>query len=541
MNVRPCELEEVIHLLTATGSLDSRFCRLLNRFINNTLQLIPNLSTTLSSELQAASRWADMESSDKDDIVSLIAALTKGMSLATEDHKKPKPEVETEVRGQEARAQGEPKMCEMSDEVFMDAKEDQTVDDEDASDDEKPVEMHELFESQSSTSAPTHFRLYDLPQEIRDSIFDLAYPTISSDVQLVSKHSWDIDECQRSMEDDHFEPRDFKYKVDEFLVSKRFFVEAAQAFARNQTCPPTVMEGILSAYCMKFDIDVSDLYVFSSSPNARHVRLRVRPRDFGSNASHLVTRTMLEDAQIANTTIYKDLERLSGLVNLHVEAADLAMDMSNSNARIATWQANLKILEKLLQPTALQAKVFEEYAMEKAREALAQGAPMRLYPSSEVLSDRSQLADTFANIPAQWARGSPIVELLCGEAKGERRSLVGNENSPTDGNKSWPRMDERELGCMLMSGEKPPKALVQAFLDKNHDIVVEVFKDKAASNVNEVGNVPDTDEGLLDMMYTNPAAMLAWARKAKAKEYQLGQLQAAVSSVSGILNGLELG
>lgn len=165
---------------------------------------------------------------------------------------------------------------------------------------------------------------------------------------------------------------------------------------------------------------------------------------------------------------------------------------------------------------------------------------MRLYPSSEVLSDRSQLADTFANIPAQWARGSPIVELVCGEAKGERHSLVGNENSPTDVNKSWPTMDERELGCMLMSGEKPPKALVQAFLDKNHDTVVEVFKDKASSNGNEVGNIPDIDEGLLDMMYTDPAAILAWIREAKAKKSELAQLQATVSSVSGILNGLKL-
>lgn len=486
-----------------------------------------------------------MESSDKDDIGSLIAALTKGMSPASGDGKKPEPDVEAGVLGQGVLTQGAPGTREMPDEVFMDAKEDQNMDDEDTSGVAKPNEIQEGLESQFSTmSAPSHFRLYDLPQEIRDGIFDLAYPTISSDAQLVNKYSWDMEECRNSLEDDSHRPREFEYKISEFLVSKRFFVDAAQAFAQNQTCTSTVMEGILSAYCTSFDIEVLDVYALSRSPNARHVRIRVGPRDFGSNLTHLVTRTVLEDSQIANSAIYKDLQSLSGLVSLDLEAAgDLRMDTPHGNTRIATWQANVKGLEKLLQSTALQPKVFEGYAMEKAREALAQGAPMRLYPSSNVLFDRSQLADTFADIPEQWACGSSLVELVCGEARNEGHNLVGEEGSPADRNKNWPTINDRDLGCMLMSGERPPKALVQNFLDKNHDTVVEVFKDKASLNqavASEENDIPDTDEGLLDMMYTDPAAMLAWVQKVKAKEKQFVQLQAAVTSVSGILNGLEL-
>ena len=246
-----------------------------------------------------------MKFSDKDDIGSLIAALTKGMSLAAEGSNKAEPDMEARASEQEPNISQEAiETPRMSDEVFTNAKEDQNMDDEDVSGGEKPVEPQEYLESRSSTGGPTHFRVYDLPQEIRDGIFDLAYPTIPSDAQLISKYSWDMQECRNSLEDDSHRPREFEYKISEFLVSKRFFVDAARAFARNQTCPSTMIEGILSAYCTNFDIEVSDIYTLSSCPNARHVRMRVGPRRFGSNPSHLVTRTVLENAQIANSAIY---------------------------------------------------------------------------------------------------------------------------------------------------------------------------------------------------------------------------------------------
>jgi len=89
---------------------------------------------------------------------------------------------------------------------------------------------------ESSSTDPQRadaFRLFDLPQELQDLIFELAYTEPS--FKLVSKPMWDLlqTETRRSTG----KPKvDFPtHKVNEWMVSKKYFRAAAKAWVGTQT------------------------------------------------------------------------------------------------------------------------------------------------------------------------------------------------------------------------------------------------------------------------------------------------------------------
>lgn len=76
--------------------------------------------------------------------------------------------------------------------------------------------------------------LFSLPQELLDIIFGLAYPTVEG-IKISTYNRKQSDNRRRMREGDNTGPIPlWSPKVNEFMVSRRFFEEAARAWVRNQ-------------------------------------------------------------------------------------------------------------------------------------------------------------------------------------------------------------------------------------------------------------------------------------------------------------------
>jgi len=76
--------------------------------------------------------------------------------------------------------------------------------------------------------------LLDLPQELLDVVFDLACPRIKA-AKFYTENQWKEREVTRRRENHEYIKRAFpSLKVDDFMVSKHFFILAAKAFIVNQ-------------------------------------------------------------------------------------------------------------------------------------------------------------------------------------------------------------------------------------------------------------------------------------------------------------------
>jgi hypothetical protein len=77
------------------------------------------------------------------------------------------------------------------------------------------------------------FRLFDLPQELQDLIFELAYTEPS--FKLVSKPMWDLLQMETRRSTGKPEVDFPTHKVNEWMVSKKYFRAAAKAWVETQT------------------------------------------------------------------------------------------------------------------------------------------------------------------------------------------------------------------------------------------------------------------------------------------------------------------
>lgn len=89
---------------------------------------------------------------------------------------------------------------------------------------------------------PTQSRLMALPQELQDMIFDLAYPRVSDNTFYESPFEWQFSQERRRMLDpENCVIQDYPgAKVGEWLVSKRYLINAARAWVSNQTFSHTI-------------------------------------------------------------------------------------------------------------------------------------------------------------------------------------------------------------------------------------------------------------------------------------------------------------
>ncbi|KAK4897523.1 hypothetical protein LTR27_004667 [Elasticomyces elasticus] len=97
-------------------------------------------------------------------------------------------------------------------------------------------------------ASPKPRTLLTLPTEIRRTIFQLAYPYTASGrtgkVRGRNRDLFEMDEKRRSKaEGPSFIPAVFPYMVNDIMVSKAFFVEAAAAYVQNRSGITEEVEG----------------------------------------------------------------------------------------------------------------------------------------------------------------------------------------------------------------------------------------------------------------------------------------------------------
>ncbi|KAK1062366.1 hypothetical protein LTR74_010339 [Friedmanniomyces endolithicus] len=193
------------------------------------------------------------------------------------------------------------------------------------------LEPPSLPPSNSSKTRSAPRSLFSLPQELQDIIFDFAYPRVQAD--YIHLTEWKTREAYRwrAAHRDYTKKPFPKLLINEFFVSKSFFIAAAKAWAGNQD----FSKGI------GFSKSSTLYFVATGAVNLRSLTLRVDDFQFSCIEDEVLA---WEDRlgekhlkQVAELHLYP-LKMLSAKVTLTMKANDL------STARVKTttgWQSNV--------------------------------------------------------------------------------------------------------------------------------------------------------------------------------------------------------
>jgi len=188
--------------------------------------------------------------------------------------------------------------------------------------------------------AQKYFRLFDLPQELQDDIFDDAFQQPDR-LRIVSKSQWTTDENrQRRRVGSAYVPRPFpESKVTEWLISHRFFLAAARSWFGSKDLDMSYAGSRVGHNCREFSMPGQGLYkefvvtatldvhsqrpgdanmvkVLASCPRLRWLTLHVEDGFFEvleKQHNRLAWEVELEDGDL--DTVFHDM-KMDGLCNL---------------------------------------------------------------------------------------------------------------------------------------------------------------------------------------------------------------------------------
>lgn len=212
-------------------------------------------------------------------------------------------------------------------------------------------------------------RLYDLPQELQDIIFEYAYPQ-EDDLKIIFKNTWDLGEqYNRKREGPSYVRQAFpSLKVDEWMVSKRFFKAAAKAWISAQTFHEkargsevfTISEAFLAQdnklFCefgrqavTKIE-DLKDLFLpaIALCQNLKHLKLLVDEEFFEPLDRHakLPWEEAFTDSELSTVLGHRDivalqrLESMSGIIDIKFEVTAFYFLDSSSKREVFTENFN---------------------------------------------------------------------------------------------------------------------------------------------------------------------------------------------------------
>ncbi|KAK3718322.1 hypothetical protein LTR37_005135 [Vermiconidia calcicola] len=163
--------------------------------------------------------------------------------------------------------------------------------------------------------------LWRFPQEIQDCIFQLAYPT-KPDLNIRFKDDWDSSEREKKKFDrEGYTTRPFpSYKVDDFMISKRFFLSAADPhllhFLLNSN-------GMLKQFARKLEWESSwfnkELVEFT---NLKELKLCIDERAFGGIKLKDAWEDVFKQDELEQLRIVRSLGALRGLTTFALQPAE---------------------------------------------------------------------------------------------------------------------------------------------------------------------------------------------------------------------------
>lgn len=250
--------------------------------------------------------------------------------------------------------------------------------------------------SQEATS-PCH--LWRMPQEIIDIIIDMAYGHNSRD-GVKTIRAWNEEEIRRKKHGGHeYEMKPFKPKVDDFIVSKAFFVLAAKAWFGEQTWldGPTYKSSFFRGRLFyEYGTYIqrpadSRLEAIVSCPRLHTAHIDVSPDHFdelilsdNSPASDpkLPWLDQLGPSDFEKLRITAAIKKASGL--RHFSLRETACYFPKNDDEREMWHTNVKALEQYLRPfvTGQKKTPEDDYPLDR---------PRPLYSGSRVCWETSEL------------------------------------------------------------------------------------------------------------------------------------------------------
>ncbi|KAK0947513.1 hypothetical protein LTR29_001121 [Friedmanniomyces endolithicus] len=199
-------------------------------------------------------------------------------------------------------------------------------------------------------------RLLELPRELRDTIFSLAFPY--EDVKNISRSEWESREkkARREAGGSSNAMARFNHKVNEFMVSKAFFEEAARAFVGHSTGFVTGpvsnyigdawsdKAGIFAEYTTKISIASTHLDRCRAMTNLTSLEVHIDIYDFEEWDADDVWRYPVSAEEVRKLRCYERIMSCQSLKEVAVVSAEIRSESRRSDAECAVWRQRLQTL-----------------------------------------------------------------------------------------------------------------------------------------------------------------------------------------------------
>jgi len=205
---------------------------------------------------------------------------------------------------------------------------------------------------------PKPASLLGLPPELLSIVLRLAYP-IQDGVGLRSRHWHDLEEQRqrRAKGAWTYQGPPFPNKVNDFIVSKAFFVEAGKAYVQNHTGITSAMSGlafalgtgIVRAFTTTITITgVGIGYVNRCLPGVTSLKALLDDSDFKNYGTDYMWQTTMTAEELRQLPCYESAIGLKGVLRFEVGSNELHEEDQRPPAERAVWHANLKTFEDIV-------------------------------------------------------------------------------------------------------------------------------------------------------------------------------------------------
>ncbi|KAK3624289.1 hypothetical protein LTR56_021110 [Elasticomyces elasticus] len=231
--------------------------------------------------------------------------------------------------------------------------------------------------------------LLGLPQELRDIIIEFAYP-VAETITYIGHDDWhEREKARRRANGPEHASSPFKHEVDDWTISKAFFVDAARIFVRSQSkiwpgpsqrstysCPT----GICYAYTTAVSVSTGTGVRFCRPlPMLSTMTISVCIWDFEDWDTGCVWRRTLTVDELQDLKLFRELMRFNSLRSIVATDGEWNQGQRTAHER-AVWQSNIRLFQKTVNES-LAAKNGTE-TQQCAQEA---NEPKPLYLGSRVL------------------------------------------------------------------------------------------------------------------------------------------------------------